>query len=364
MRVLVAGQLRTIAMLMLVSFTIGAGTALADSVQAGVTIPNGQPAPLMTENGNGYTPGTYAIGTIHLNYTTVGMTFPTGPFAVFQLNLRDLFSSGNTPTYPASLALTQTGSDSLTLTPSASPLSVSGIGWDSSVLVTVSIPSIVATDPALNEDGDELVAKLQLSASDQHLKTVTDILVKIKLVHPTACLKVYDFISDASLANTITSTEINVNNKGKVTSTNPYGSLSHNVMVVNTCGTSESFDLQVSLDPWFSTQPNNNPGNAVFTFLTAAEIDASSFNVASFGLGTAQGQNQCLQSVVVPAGSTFLATVHTNLNNGGQAASLPASGTFDGFDASLTTAGSLCGGAPVSIATPNPTSAPLSFSIK
>jgi hypothetical protein len=274
-----------------------------------------------------------------------------------------LFTTGNKPDYPVMLSLKQVGSDDLTLTPSATPPQVSGVGWSNSVLVTVSISDSVATDPLLNEDGDVLVAKLQLVADSPHLKTPTDILVKIKLVHPTTCLKVYDFITDASLANIITSTEVNVNIKSKVTSTNPYGSLSQNVMVANTCATSESFDLRVYLDSWFSTQPTNNPGNAVFTFATAGEIDASTFNIASFGLGTAQGQNLCLKNVTVPAGSTFLATVHTNINNGSAASSLPANRIFSGFSANLTTAGSSCGGFLIS-ATPNPALAPLSFSIK
>jgi len=357
-------QLRTLTMLTIVGVGAATGTAFADAVQAGVTIPSGQPTPVMTENGTGYTPGTYATGTVHLNYTTIGTTFPVGTFAVFQLNLGDFSTSGKTPSYPVSLLLNQTGGDNLTLTPSQSSVAVSGLGWTSSVLVTVSIPSTVAADPTLNEDGDELVAKLQLSTEDPHLKTPTDILVKIKLVHPTSCLKVYDFITDASLANTISSTEINVNNKGKVTSTNPYGSLSHNVMVVNTCGTDESFDLRVYLDSWFSTQPNNNPGNAVFTFATGSEIDEATFNIASFGAGTGQGQNLCLQNVAVPAGSTFLATVHMNINNGLLASSLPAANVFTGFSSTLAAAGSSCAGALVSIATPNPASAPLSFSIK
>jgi len=358
-------QLRTLVGLIIISGFIATGTAFADAVNASVTIPNGQPVPVMTENGSGYTPGTYAVGTIQLNYTTIGTTFPTGTFATFRLNMADFFTKGGTLTYPVSLSLNQIGSDDLTLTPSSSPLSVSGIGWGASVLVTISVPNSVAGDPALNEDGDELVAHLQLKADPAQLKTPTDILIKIKLVHPTptACVKVYDFISDASLANTITSTEVNVNNKGKVTSTNPYGSLSHNVMVVNTCATSESFDLRVYLDAWFSTQPSNNPGNAVFTFSTGGEIDPSTFSIGAFGLGTAQGQNLCLQNVTVPAGSTFLATVHTNINNGLPASGLPGGG-FNGFTATLTTAGSSCGGSLISFATPNPASAPLPFSIK
>jgi hypothetical protein len=373
MRNVVLRQLRNVAGIMIVSGLVATGTAFADAVQAGVTIPSDQPVPVITENGYGYTSGTYAIGTVQLNYTTVATTFPTGTFAVFKLNMKDVSTKGQAPDYLAGvrLSLDQNGGDNLTLTPDSSLFDVTGLGWTGSVLVTVSIPDSVATDPALNKDGGELVGHLTLAAAradgdpgDSHLKTTTNILVKIKLVHSTACLKVYDFISDASLANTITSTEVNVNTKGKVTATNPYGSLSENVMVVNSCATSESFDLRVFLDAWYSTQPTNNPGNAVFTFATAGEIDAAAFNIASFGLGTAQGQNLCLKNVTVPAGSTFLATVHMSINNGVLATALPASKVFSGFAANLTTAGSSCGGSLISIATPNPASAPLSFSIK
>ena len=357
-------QLCALTMFVLASGWMTAGPAFADAVQAGVMVPPGQPQPMMTENGTGYTPGTYAVGTIHLNYTVIGTSFPRGTFAVFKLKTGAFATSGKMPSYPVNLLLNQIGSESLTLTPDSSSLSVSGVGWENSVLVTVSVPDAVADDPTLNEDGDELMAKLQLSADSSHLKTPTDILVKIKLVHPTACLKTYDFITDASLEDTITSTEVNVNRQGKVTSTNPHGSLSHNVMVVNTCGASESFDLRVNLDQWFLTQPNNNPGNAVYTFATAGEMDPASFNLASFGTGAAQGQKLCLQNVTVPADSTFLVTVHTNINNGQSAALLPATGEFSGFTASLNQAGSTCSGSLVPVARPNPTKAPLTFTIK
>ncbi len=343
-----------------------AGNAFADAIQAGVTIPAGQQqVPLITENGQGYTPGTYAVGTIHLDYTVIATSFPAGAFATFQLNMTDVATSGRAPSYPTLLSIAQNGSDKVVLTPANSPVSVSGLGWAGSVLVTVGISPEAANDPTLTDDGDVIVGKLQLTAEDNHLKTTTDVVVKIRLVHPTsACLKVYDFITDASLVNMLASTEVNVNNRGKVTSTNPYGSLSQNVMVVNTCAATESFDLRVNLDPWFSTQPSNNPGNAVFTFATAGEIDAASFNIATFGLGTAQGQKLCLQNVTVPGDSTYLATVHMSINNGSPAAGLPAGKVFNGFGAALTEAGASCAGNLVSSATPNPVSAPLPFTIK
>src|SRR5688572_15569745 len=157
-------QICALTFVMLAGAWMTARPAFADAVQAGVVIPNGQPQPVMTENGNGYTPGTYAVGTIHLNYTVVGTTFPTGNFAVFELKMSDFATSGRTPAYPVGLSLNQLGSDGLVLTPSLSRLSVSGIGWQGSVLVTVSIADAVANDPSLNQDGDVLVAKLQLAA--------------------------------------------------------------------------------------------------------------------------------------------------------------------------------------------------------
>src|SRR5437588_12445593 len=52
----------------------------------------------------------------------------------------------------------------------------------------------------------------------------------------------------------------------------------------------------------------NNPGIAVFSYATSGEIDPATFNILSFGTGTKQGQNLCLQNVNVAAGTTFLAT--------------------------------------------------------
>lgn len=351
----------------------GGGTAFAqnkDAVQASVSIDEGQPTPVMTENGKGYTPGNYAVGTIQLEYTHVGMQFPAGPLATFNLNMKVYPVATRTPAdspYPATLDLKDIGSPNVTLSPARSPLLVTHEGWSHSVPVTIGIPDLVAANPDLNGDGSLLVGNFQLDAGGD-LKTPTNVQVKIRLVHPTACLKVYNFITDADLTDTITSIEVKVNaNKGKVTSTNPYGSLSENLMVVNTCAVAETFDAKLSLNNSFSTQPNNNPGNAVFTFATSGAIDPEEFAIASFGAGTKHGQDLCLQGVSIPAGSTFLATVHMNINNGMAATSLPGGGTqpgeFTGFGASLHTAGAACSGSPHPLATPNPVSAPLAFTV-
>jgi hypothetical protein len=357
---------------LLLAIGVGAPTIATakDAIRAGVTIPEGEPIPIVTENGSGYTPGTYAIGTIILDYTVVAPAFPIGALATFRLNLSLYDVSGRPdPTYPLEVALTDLGSPHLTLSPATASMTATAPGWNGSVLVTLVIPSEVASDPALNEDGAQLVSSLRIATpGEPHVDTVTNVLVKVKLVHPTACLKVYDFITDTTLANTVTSTEVSVNPRGKVTSTNPYGTLSQNVLIANTCATSEVFDLRTYLDSAFSTQPSNNPGNAVFTFATAGEVDPASFNIGAFGAGTAAGQNLCLQNVTVSAGTSFLVTVKMSINNGMSADLLPGGGTgpgvFSGFGAALYHAASACALPMVSIADPNPLAAPLPFTIR
>lgn len=362
-------QLRLVIASFVISALAAAGAAFAsDAVQAGVTIPAGQATPVITENGHGYTPGNFAVGTIHLDYVHVGTTFPAGDFATFNLNLGmyDSLHGGRDTVYPFWLTLRDNGSPNLTLAPGSSPVNVTGQGWTSTVPVVINIPASVGLDPAMNDDGDVLTSQLQLSApGPAHVKSVPTIIVHIRLVHPTACLKTYNFISDATLANIVTTTQVNVNRQGSVNSTNPYGSLSDNVLVVNTCDFGqESFDLQIFLDARFSTQPNNNPGNAVFTFATAGEVDPSSLNISAFGTGTPRGQSLCLQNITVPGGTSFLATVHMAINKPMSVSVLtPLAGVFPGFSASLSVAGEACAGAAV-VADPNPASAPLSFTIR
>lgn len=289
-----------------------AGTAAAnDAIQTAVT-PNTPPTPIVTNNGAGLTPGTYAVGTIQLFYTVQGFAFPTGEFATFDLGLSIAVGKPNPATvYPVPVTLQQTGL--LNLLPTSSTFSVDSAGWSDHTTVTISIPAGVPS-----ADGTDLVGNLQISApGSNHLDTVTNVQVHIKLVHPTACVKLYNFITDEAFTQIVSSTKVNVNSRtGKVTSTTPYGQLSDNVLVVNTCATSQSFDVVVGLDPWFRTNPSGNPGNAVFTFATAGELDPSTFNIAAFGSGIGQGQALQLTNITVPAGDMFLMTVHMTIQKG------------------------------------------------
>ncbi len=340
-----------------------------DAIKSSVT-PLGSPAPILQVNGNPYSAGTYAVGTIQLFYTVHAFQFTAGNFASFQLNMQDINVGANpVTTYPVTLNLTQTGSANLVLTPVPASFTVTGVGWTGSSTVTISIPSSVPSTPSLNVDGSDLVGNLQLVTSPQgaHLDTVTTIQVHIKLVHPTACLRVFDFITDEAFTTIVTSTVVNVNSHtGKVVATNPFGQFSDNILVANTCSTSQSFDLLISLDSSFDTNPHGNPGNATFTYMKAGYVDPSGFSISAFGSGTAQGEHLCLANITVPAGDTFLATVHMGILRGMAASALPSSGMFS-FQASVDTAGSTSScanpsaGTLNSLATPNPASASLSF---
>ena len=337
---------------------MGAGTAWAkDAVVASVTIPADGRQAIVVENGTTQSQGTYAIGTIHVLYTFVGFEFPTGDFAVFNLGLGvNQYGTKPATVYPVN-AIELDPTAELILTPQTSSFVVSGPAWTGATPVTVTIPAGVS-----NEDGATLTGKLNVKTpGGAHLDSATDIVVKIKLVHPTSCLKVYDFVTDTELETTITAVQLNVNQrKGTISSSNP-GQLSNNVLVVNACAAPETFDAQVSLDPYFNTNPFNNPGNAVFTFFSATQVTPENYGAAPWSVGTPQGQQLCLANVTVPSGSSWLATVKTAIQN----VAPPASGNTFLFTGLLRETGTpACAGAPKAGVSPNPAEALVTFTVK
>jgi hypothetical protein len=329
----------------------GVTTAWAgDDVQVTVAA-IGTPAPALNVNGNEATQGT-----IQLFYTVTAFAFPLGDFGQFSVSMGDVHLTGaNNAAYPATLTLQQNGSDNLSLTTSQSSFSISGLGWTGSTIVQIAIPSGVSDD-----DGAELVGNLNLSVpGPNHVGTPSTIQVHIKLVHPTACVKPYDFITDADFNAILTSAGVTVKNNS-VKSSQP-GQFGDDVLVANTCATSESFDLGITLDPRFETNPNGNPGNAVFLYSTAGEMDPSTFNIAAFGAGSAQGQSLCLQNVTMSPDSSLLATVHSQVVKGQNASALGTSPFA--FTVSLRAPNSGCAGPLNPDALPNPASVSLPFTV-
>ena len=99
----------------------------------------------------------------------------------------------------------------------------------------------------------------------------------------------------------------------------------------------------------------------MFTYSTAGEIDPNIFSIQSFGAGTPNGHQLCLQNVTMAPDSSFLATVHSQVIKGQSAAALGTSPFV--FSADLRTAASSCGGVLDSVAAPNPAGTALPFTI-
>jgi hypothetical protein len=319
-----------------------------DKLLSGVTIPNGQPVPIIKNNG-------VATGTIQLFYTATSCT--VGTFAQFNLNLEDVAGSGTAPNYTVNVALSDDGKGTKAqVSPGTTPLSVKGVGWIAGTdldgdggtpatdadLVTISITSCDGI-----VDGSTAIANLEESTPNgSHLDTVTNVNVHINFVISGSCLNLYSFETDQDTGDLVNSVTVNAKKDGSVTGTSAPGQASVDVLVVNTCSTPQSFDLSVGLDPDWETNPHDNPGNATSVYTQSGELDpVTNFNeVTSLmgGTGTPEKEKLCLQSVMLPANSSYLVTVHSELNNSGLTVSaLPSDLDFD-FGGTIFQAGSTC----------------------
>ena len=312
--------------LSLLGFVFAAAPAAraGDDVAVAVTIPAGEPAPIVTENGNPYANGSFAVGTLRLEYTYVGTTFPAGLFASFELGLTTTPRSGPAPGYPVDLWLEQTGSSALVLTPDTSSFVVPGSSWSDSTLIAVEIPAWVGSDPTLNEDGDAIIANLQLkTTSGSKLGTPSSIQVKIRLVHPTACVRHFTFLSDRELLEEVTSMAITFyasdhNSKpNEVQTVTPTKNVNQNVLLVNTCDTDETVDLDIDPDDRFEIPQPANPNNSakrVFVYSTSGELSPGAIDLGTLTEVDSLEPTLQLTDLVIGAGETVLVTVHLQLD--------------------------------------------------
>lgn len=307
-------------------------------------------------------------GTIQLWYTVTAATFPCGAFSTFNLALHNAAgTNGKAPTYPVTLNLAQSGNGTpVQFSPVTPSFSVTGATWSGSTQVPVSIDCTKLPSGA-PYDGEEIVGNLneQTSPSGAHLDTISTIQVHIKLSIPNgACLKLYSFQTDQDTGDQLSAISVTANKNLSVKSTSP-GTLSVDGLVVNTCSTSQSFDLAVGLDPQWETIPNNNAGNAVFSYsASTGDIDLSTYSLAAFGVGTPQGEGVCLANMTLAPGDSFLETVHSKLKDGFNTADLPTDKAF-AFSAQVSAANTGCSANSLLSASPsNPANSPLPFTIQ
>ena len=305
-------------------FAAAPAARAGDDVAVAVTIPAGELTPIVTANGNPYANGSYAVGTLRLEYTYVGTTFPAGLFATFELGMGTVPRSGATPSYPVDLSLEQTGSSALVLTPETSHFEVPASGWSDSTPVAIEIPAWVGSDPTLNEDGDTIVANLQpKTGAGAKLGTPSSIQVKIRLVHPTACVRHYTFLSDRELSGDITSMALTFfasdhNSKpNQVQTVTPTKNVNQNVLLVNTCDTDETVDLDIDPDDRFEIPQPANPNDSakrVFVYWTGGELAPGAIDLGTLTPVDSLEPTLQLTGVVLGAGETVLVTVHLQLD--------------------------------------------------
>ena len=226
----------------ILSVFLWAGSLLGnDAIAASVTVPEGCKTPdALVYNGAGYSPGTYAMGTIQILYVVVER-FPVGSVGCFDLTLQNIrVTDKDLPNYPATLNLRQTGSANLQLKPTHPSFSALGPGGVASTTVNIFIRAEVQAEASLDADGAELVGNLQLEAEHKGSKlgTATTIQVKIKRVDPTQCVKTYRYILDNDTLQRLSSFVGNIGNNGpnkdKVIGSSPGTNLDA-VLLVNTC---------------------------------------------------------------------------------------------------------------------------------
>jgi hypothetical protein len=320
----------------------------------------------LKEGGSDLLPGTYSsANNVVLSYVVTGYEFPTGVFGSFALGLRIADNSSVNPTGQTTnftggrtIGINQAagGNSQITLARQPTSLAASGPGVLGSSAVTIEID---CSGGCPNEDGATMQRTLDFSDTgpDRGLASSINgmsVRVEITLVHPTDCLKIYNLLSDQdSTVWNVESTEVvvvkNGRNAGKVNATTPFGQFSDNVLVANTCSGPEVFDLRINLDNSFDTNPNGNPGNAVFTHVAGAAVDPDTFEIDDFYMVSAHGQSLCLSNVSLDEGESLLARVHMGIRRGMHMSDLTNFDHVDGpgpfaFSAELRAAGLSCEG--------------------
>jgi hypothetical protein len=267
-------------------------------------------------------------GEAKLLYSVPAAQFVAGTFAQFQVSV----SAPGIAT-PVSVSLQQIGGAQVLLVPIAANLSVQS-SHPSVSMVTIMVPN--GTVPWTSTE--PIVANLRIAASDNSIVTATNVQVKILVLQGKACLEVAHFITDAEFGVLVPPLTISPQ-KGDATlvqSTAP-GSFSDNVVAVNRCPSTVTFDLKFILDAAFVVSPNNGQGNAVLTYVTSNTFDQQNLNLAIFGTGTGHRNDLCLTNIALQPGYTFLARVHSDLPKGSK---MPVSPLV--FTAERSQANSFC----------------------
>jgi hypothetical protein len=316
------------AFLFFASFAIGLGAGSAwakDAVMASIT--EAPDAIGIDENGNPYSPGTYAIGTIKLHYSNIATSWEPGEFSNFTLHIEVKQGKPKPPTtYPvalhfrdvgAGLNLAVTGCDNMINSSFAdSTLTLGGPDAEADCNVRVTIPDV---DDSLDFDGALLVGNLQMETEARaHLDTVTTVQVRVMLVFPDeeACLRLYNVITNNGVTQVVENLQINPKSNppsqvGDIQNTTP-NNIADVVYVVNTCQDPYTVDIGIALESHFKADPAP-PGNSV-AYFSSDTFDPDSESLTDvwedefdkLGSPDQGAASLCLDSKTIAGGTTYL----------------------------------------------------------
>jgi hypothetical protein len=184
-------------------------------------------------------------------------------------------------------------------------------------------------------------------------------------VHPTACVRMYTFVSDMELDAVISEMTLTYGtspgNLNKILSASPSTQVRHNILLVNTCANDDIVDLAISKDARFTFGPGGAPAKAVFVYSTAGELVPGAIDLASMTEEAALGKVLQVLDLELPAGETVLVTSHLRLDNDTYNALNIGASPFTFGAATYEPGGTF--GLLHGQTTPNPASASVSFSL-
>jgi hypothetical protein len=378
------------------ALAIGLGTGGAwakDAVQASITDVESPGAIGIDVNGNPYSPGTCAIGTIKLHYSDVESMWTPGLFSSFTLHVEVKEGKAKPPTtylanvhfrdVGAGLGLVVTECPTLVnATFANSTLTLGGTNAQADCKVEVWIPDL---DDSWNFDGALLVGNLQMDTdAGSHLDTVTTVQVRVMLVTPDdeACLKLYNVITDSGVTKVVDSLGIKAKNNpaaqaGNIQTQTP-NNIADVVYVVNTCPDPYTVNLGIALESDFKADPAP-PGNSVAYFSSSTFDPDSETLVDAWGDFTnlpppvPGASTLCLTNKTIAGNTTYLikagiALIPTNVSalpsypGGLPTIFTPFTGTFSSFTFGVYDAGATCTTLS-SLADPNNITLDLDFSV-
>lgn len=308
---------------------LGAATAVAllgaaslanakDAVATTIVGVNGDGFPAyVTENGQGLTPGTYAIGTIMVDYFVTGFQFPTDWHGSFRMCLDTVAAGGKQAAeYPANVYVKQTGSSDLRIDGVAATVPFADTNDDPDLLVgkkcvdiTASVPAAVAATPTFQADGTTLVANLQESADGKNIDTPTSVKVRVTLVHPTACVRAVHLVSnnDFTIDQGVAGITMSINKSNKKLAMQPVD-LQHLLALVNTCNVAQIVDVTAAINENFEVFQSNGIRTTSVGQEVADGDELLGVGLEWADLDAVNPAEMCLLNVNVPAHQSFIFT--------------------------------------------------------